>query len=108
MSEEKMNIEANIASEKKENAATEKGSVKKHQTMVGVVVSNKMKKTVVVQVENRILHKLYKKYVTKSRKFKAHDENNECNIGDQVKIVHTRPLSKEKCWKVIEILTKAK
>lgn len=89
-------------SEQKENTG------KKRKTMTGVVVSDKMKKTVVVQVEYNKMHPLYKKYVKKSKKFKAHDEKNECKIGDFVKIASTRPLSKEKFWEVVEILVKAK
>ncbi len=88
---------------------TDKKSIdKKQKTMIGVVVSDKMEKTVVVKVEYNRMHPLYKKYVKKSKKFKAHDEKNECKIGDFVKIASTRPLSKEKFWEVIEILVKAK
>lgn len=78
------------------------------KTMSGIVTSNKMDKTVVVRVEYKITHPIYKKYVKKSKKFKAHDEENTCNIGDEVKIQMTRPLSKDKCFKVIEIISKAK
>ena len=81
---------------------------KKIKSMSGIVVSDKMDKTVVVLVEYNKMHRLYKKYVKRSKKFKAHDEKNECQEGDVVKIVHTRPLSKEKHWKVIEIVSKAK
>jgi small subunit ribosomal protein S17 len=89
--------------------STQKESTdKKRKTMTGVVVSDKMKKTVVVKVEYNKIHPLYKKYIKKSKKFKAHDEKNECKIGDFVKIASTRPLSKEKFWEVIEILVKAK
>jgi len=76
--------------------------------MSGVVISNKMAKTIVVKVEYNILHPLYKKYIKRSKKFKAHDEKNECQIGDFVKIGSTRPLSKEKRWELLEIVTKAK
>ena len=81
---------------------------KKRKTINGVVVSDKMNKTVVVRIEYNRLHPLYKKYVKKSKKFKAHDERNQCKIGDVVKIANTRPLSKEKFWEVVEIVSKAK
>lgn len=74
----------------------------------GVVVSNKMDKTVVVAVENKVRHPLYGKIVKRTYKLKAHDENNECQIGDKVKVMETRPLSKEKRWRVVEIVEKAK
>ncbi|TDT70670.1 SSU ribosomal protein S17P [Hypnocyclicus thermotrophus] len=73
----------------------------------GVVVSDKMDKTVVVLEEKMALHPLYKKRVKKSKKFKAHDENNVCKIGDKVRIMETRPLSKDKNWRVVEIIEKA-
>jgi small subunit ribosomal protein S17 len=72
----------------------------------GSVVSNKMDKTVVVAVETRKVHRLYKKAIKVTKKYKVHDENNACKIGDKVKIVETRPLSKEKSWRVIEIMPK--
>ncbi|MBR3414139.1 MAG: 30S ribosomal protein S17 [Bacteroidales bacterium] len=75
---------------------------------VGVVVSNKMDKSVVVMVERKVKHPKYGKFVKKSSKFMAHDEKNECNIGDTVRIMETRPLSKNKCWRVVEIVEKAK
>ncbi len=75
---------------------------------VGKVVSDKMDKTVVVLVENRVAHPLYKKIVERSYKLKAHDENNECGIGDTVRVMETRPLSKDKRWRVVEIIEKAK
>lgn len=74
----------------------------------GKVVSNKMDKTVVVAVERRVRHPLYGKYVRKTTKFKAHDEENTCNEGDIVEIMETRPLSKEKCWRVVRIVERAK
>lgn len=74
------------------------------KTRVGVVVSDKMQKTIVVKVERMIKHKLYKKFVSRISKFKVHDEKNECKIGDKVKIMETRPLSKEKRWRLVEIL----
>ena len=75
---------------------------------IGVVVSNKMDKTIVVAIEDHVKHPLYKKIVKKTYKLKAHDENNECNIGDKVKVMETRPLSKDKRWRVVEIIEKAK
>ncbi len=78
------------------------------KTRVGIVTSDKMDKTVVVTVTRKVKDPLYKKYVSKSKKFKAHDENNECGIGDTVEIVETRPLSKDKRWMVKEIIEKAK
>ena len=75
---------------------------------VGLVSSDKMDKTVVVVVEEKAKHPLYKKTITTSKKFKAHDENNECGIGDKVRIVETRKLSKDKNWRVAEIIEKAK
>ena len=75
---------------------------------VGKVVSDKMEKTVVVAVERKVPHALYNKPMVSTKRFKAHDENNECHIGDTVKIVETRPLSKDKCWRVVEILERQK
>ena len=74
----------------------------------GIVVSDKMDKTVVVAVERKVPHKLYKKSINTTTKFKAHDENNECNMGDTVKVMETRPLSKDKRWRLVEIIEKAK
>jgi small subunit ribosomal protein S17 len=74
----------------------------------GVVVSDKMDKTIVVAIENRKLHRLYKKYVTSTKKVKAHDEKNEAKPGDKVKVIQSRPISKEKCWQLLEIVEKAK
>ena len=79
---------------------------KKHKTRVGRVVSDKMDKTVVVAVETSKRHPLYKKTIKRSVKYKAHDENNQCQLGDIVQIVETRPLSKLKRWRVAEIITK--
>jgi small subunit ribosomal protein S17 len=78
----------------------------KKKVREGLVVSDKMDKTVVVAVETRKVHPLYKKAVRGTKKYKAHDENNACKIGDKVKIVETRPLSKEKSWRVTEIMSK--
>ena len=77
------------------------------KTRVGMVVSNKMNKTVVVAIENRFKHPLYKKYITKTKKVMAHDANNECNVGDKVMIAETRPMSKNKCWRLVKVITKA-
>jgi small subunit ribosomal protein S17 len=79
----------------------------KRKTRVGTVVSDKMDKTVTVLVERLTKHPVYKKYVRKRSKFKAHDENNACQLGDKVLIVETRPLSKEKRWRVREVIEKA-
>ena len=78
------------------------------KTREGRVVSNKMDKTIVVAIEDRVKHPLYKKIVDRTYKLKAHDENNECNIGDRVKVMETRPLSKDKRWRLVEIVEKAK
>lgn len=78
------------------------------KTRMGRVVSDKMDKTIVVLVETSKRHPLYKKAVKRTKKFKTHDENNECKIGDRVKIMETRPLSKDKRWRLIEIMEKAK
>ena len=75
---------------------------------VGLVVSNKMEKSIVVQIERKVKHPKYGKFVRKTTKLVAHDEQNECNIGDTVKIMETRPLSKNKCWRLVEIIEKAK
>jgi small subunit ribosomal protein S17 len=75
---------------------------------VGLVTSDKMDKTVVVAITERIKHPLYKKIVSRTKKLKAHDENNACGIGDKVRVAETRPLSKDKCWRVVEIIEKAK
>lgn len=78
------------------------------KTRVGKVVSDKMDKTIVVAVEDRVAHPLYKKIVKRTYKLKAHDENNECGIGDRVRVMETRPLSKDKRWRLVEIIEKAK
>ncbi len=77
------------------------------KTRVGVVVSDVMDKTVVVKTETSVKHPLYKKIVKKTTKFKAHDESNECKVGDKIKIMETRPISKDKRWRVVEIIEKA-
>ena len=90
----------------------EQTEVKKRTTnrksRIGVVVSNKMEKSVVVAIEKRVQHPLYKKFFKKTTKFMAHDEKNESSIGDIVKIMETRPLSKNKRWRLVEIIEKAK
>ncbi|MGN0458077.1 MAG: 30S ribosomal protein S17 [Eubacterium sp.] len=78
------------------------------KTKIGVVTSDKMDKTVVVTIQDRVKHPLYNKIVDKSVKYKAHDENNECGVGDKVLIMECRPLSKDKNWRVVEIIEKAK
>ena len=78
------------------------------KTRVGKVVSNKMDKTIVVAIEDHVKHPLYKKIVKKTYKLTAHDENNECNIGDKVKVMETRPLSKDKRWRLVEVMEKVK
>ena len=78
------------------------------KTRVGKVVGDKMDKTVVVAIEDNVKHPLYKKIIKNTVKFKAHDENNECGIGDRVLLMETRPLSKDKRWRVVEIIEKAK
>ena len=74
----------------------------------GIVVSDKMDKSIVIKVERKMKHPLYGKFLKRSTKFMAHDEKNECRIGDRVRIMETRPLSKNKCWRLIEIVEKAK
>ncbi|MEG1557968.1 MAG: 30S ribosomal protein S17, partial [Oscillospiraceae bacterium] len=78
------------------------------KTRVGKVVSDKMDKTIVVAIEDSVKHPLYKKIIKRTVKFKAHDENNECGIGDRVEIMEIRPLSKDKRWRLVKILEKAK
>lgn len=78
------------------------------KTRIGKVVSDKMEKTIVVAIETLVRHPLYGKSIKRTTKFKAHDENNECKIGDKVKIMETRPLSKDKRWRLVEIIEKAK
>ena len=78
------------------------------KTRIGQVVSDKMDKTIVVAIEDSVQHKLYKKIVKQTYKLKAHDENNECRTGDIVKVMETRPLSKDKRWRLVEIIEKAK
>jgi small subunit ribosomal protein S17 len=97
-----------MSEEKKieKTGAEKRGTTRKSR--IGVVVSNKMDKSVVVAIEKRIQHPLYKKFFKKTTKFMAHDEKNECNIGDTVKIMETRPYSSKKRWRLVEIVEKAK
>ena len=88
-----------------ENLTVERNNRKVRE---GLVVSDKMQKTVVVEIKDKAKHPLYKKTINKTKRVKAHDENNECGIGDRVEIAETRPLSKDKCWRVVKILEKAK
>ena len=86
----------------------EEKRISSRKVRVGKVVSDKMDKTVVVAIADRVAHPLYKKIVGRTYTLKAHDENNECGIGDTVKVMETRPLSKDKRWRVVEIVEKAK
>ena len=78
------------------------------KTRIGVVVSDKMDKTIVVAIRTRVKHPLYGKIMNRTKKFKAHDEENKCGIGDKVKVMETRPLSRDKRWRLVEIIEKAK
>ena len=78
------------------------------KTRVGIVSSDKMDKTIVVSIKDSVIHPLYKKVIKRTVKFKAHDENNECGIGDKVEIMETRPLSRDKRWRLVRIIEKAK
>ena len=89
-----------------ENQVEKASSGKKE--FVGIVKSDKMDKTIVVAVVSKTLHPLYKKYVTRTKKVKAHDETNDAKVGDRVRVVECRPISKEKCWKLAEIVERAK
>ncbi len=79
-----------------------------NKTFQGVVVSDKMDKTIVVEVRTKKLHRLYKKYLSRTKKLKAHDEKNDAHIGDTVRVIETRPISKDKCWRLLEIVERAK
>ena len=80
----------------------------RRKTRTGLVTSNKMEKTITVTVERKVKHPIYGKFLKKTTKFMAHDEKNECSIGDIVKIMETRPLSKNKCWRLVEVVEKVK
>ena len=84
----------------------EKRNLRKER--VGIVTSNKMEKSIVVSETRRVKHPMYGKFVLKTKKYHAHDETNDCNVGDTVKIMETRPLSKTKCWRLVEIIERAK
>ena len=84
----------------------EKRNLRKER--IGVVTSNKMQKSIVVSEVKKIKHPMYGKFVLKTKKYVAHDEKNDCNIGDRVKIMETRPLSRSKCWRLVEIIERAK
>jgi small subunit ribosomal protein S17 len=84
----------------------EKRNLRKER--VGVVTSNKMEKSIVISEVKRVKHPMYGKFVLKTKKYVAHDEKNDCNIGDTVKIMETRPMSKTKCWRLVEIIERAK
>ncbi len=83
-------------------------NTKRKRILTGVVSSDKMDKTIVVVVANRKLHRLYKKYVNNSKKFKAHDENNDAHIGDRVRVIESKPYSREKRWRLLEIVERAR
>jgi len=89
-----------------ENVAEKARKSKKE--FIGIVKSDKMEKTIVVSIETLKLHPLYKKYVKRAKKVKAHDEKNEAKIGDRVRVIECRPISKEKCWKLVEIIERAR
>ena len=89
-------------------AETSNNAESRRQALVGIVVGDKMDKTVTVAVERTFMHRLYQRYVKRTSKFAAHDENNECRVGDRVHIVAARPLSKRKRWRVREIIARAK
>ena len=80
---------------------------KTRKSRIGLVTSNKMDKTITVAVERKVKHPIYGKFLKKTTKFHAHDETNQCGIGDTVRIMETRPLSKSKCWRLVEIIEKA-
>ena len=82
--------------------------IKGKKIYTGLVVSDKMDKTIVVSIENKALHPLYKKYVLKTKKVKAHDEKNDANTGDTVRVIQSRPISKEKCWQLLDIVERAR
>jgi small subunit ribosomal protein S17 len=84
----------------------EKRNLRKER--IGIVVSNKMEKSIVVGVQRKVKHPIYGKFVKKTTTFMAHDEKNDCNIGDTVKIMETRPMSKRKCWRLVEVLERVK
>ncbi len=98
----------NLLNEQPQSAAAPASSQGHRKTRVGVVVSNKMQKSIVVAVVRRVRHPLYKKYFNKTKRYMAHDETNDCKVGDTVRIVETRPLSAHKRWKLDTIVERAK
>ena len=104
---ETVNSEAVREPEAEKSVSSRAPGARRKRVLVGRVVSNRMQKTIVVQIERRQLHPLYKKYITRTKKIKAHDETNQCTIGDLVRVIESRPLSKDKCWRLVEILEKA-
>ncbi|MCG8334966.1 MAG: 30S ribosomal protein S17 [Proteobacteria bacterium] len=86
---------------------TKKAIARRRKVLQGIVVSDKMEKTAVVTVERTVQHPLYKKTVRKSKKYKIHDEENVCGIGDQVRLIECKPISKDKCWRLLEVVRKA-
>jgi small subunit ribosomal protein S17 len=107
MSEEKIQ-EQQEQQGQQEQTQPEKPKRGQRKVRIGRVVSNKMNKTIVVAIERKVMHPLYKKVYVRTTKVMAHDENNECNIGDIVKIMETRPLSRHKRWRLVEIIQRAK
>lgn len=97
-----------MSEEKNLEQAEIKKRTANRKSRIGVIVSNKMEKSIVVAIEKRVQHPLYKKFFKKTTKFMAHDEKNEGGIGDKVKIMETRPLSKNKRWRLVEVIEKAK
>jgi len=97
-----------VAQYRKKSQKMEVVERKLRKERTGIVVSNKMEKSISVAVERRLRHPIYGKFVKKTNKFMAHDENNDCNIGDLVRIMETRPLSKNKRWRLVEIIERAK
>ncbi len=93
-----------MSEQQEQSVSAERG---RRQVLTGTVVSDKMDKTVVVKVERTIMHRLYQRYIKRSTKYAAHDERNECNVGDRVVIVSSRPLSKRKRWRVREIVERS-
>jgi small subunit ribosomal protein S17 len=110
MSEEIMTAEAAVSEPQAAETQPAETEAKRHfrKTRMGVVVSDKMDKTIVVAIQDRVRHPLYKKIVKSTYKLKAHDERNECRVGDKVRVMETRPLSKDKRWRLVEIVQKAR
>ncbi|MEN3038198.1 MAG: 30S ribosomal protein S17 [Candidatus Kryptonium sp.] len=109
MSEEKIQEQEKVQqSQEVGQVQSEKPKRSQRKVRIGRVVSNKMNKTIVVAIERKVMHPIYKKVYVRTTKVMAHDENNECNIGDIVKIMETRPLSRHKRWRLVEIIERAK